>query len=106
MLAEHKKQTEIDMQHQFVATVGISLVSMAEGIGTEMSMRMMEHLMTYGEISVRRAVPIALGECSRHTRSLGSADGLRILKGRIGWWMARRAGVCLEPGAHRHGDAL
>ncbi len=59
--AERKKQIDTDFSHQFVATLGISLVSMAEDIGTEMSMRMMDHLMQYSEIYVRRAVPIALG---------------------------------------------
>ena len=58
---ERKKQIDIDYGHQFVATMGISLVSMAEDIGTEMSLRMMDHLMQYSEIYVRRAVPIALG---------------------------------------------
>ena len=51
----------MDFGHQFVATIGLSLVSMAEDIGTEMSLRMMDHLMQYSEIYVRRAVPIALG---------------------------------------------
>lgn len=58
---DRKKQNEIDYGHQFVATIGISLVSMAEDIGTEMSLRMMDHLMQYSELYVRRAVPIALG---------------------------------------------
>jgi 26S proteasome regulatory subunit N1 len=58
---EWKKNTEIEFQHQFVATIGISLVSMAESIGTEMTLRAMDHLMTYAELGVRRAVPIALG---------------------------------------------
>ena len=59
--AERQKQIDVDFGHQFVATIGLSLVSMAEDIGTEMSLRMMDHLMQYSEIYVRRAVPIALG---------------------------------------------
>jgi 26S proteasome regulatory subunit N1 len=56
-----KLQEADDFQHQFVATIGIGLVSMAEDIGAEMTLRMMTHLQQYGEIHVRRAVPITLG---------------------------------------------
>lgn len=46
---------------QPVAVLGIALVAMSEEIGTEMAFRSFEHLLQYGDLPVRRAVPIALG---------------------------------------------
>lgn len=77
--AEWKERTETELQHQFVATIGIALVSMAEDIGTEMSLRTMEHLMTYAEIGVRRAVPIALGLSSVSNPELSVTETLSKL---------------------------
>lgn len=47
--------------HQGPAVLGIALVSMAEELGLEMSIRSLEHLLQYGEQNIRRAVPLALG---------------------------------------------
>lgn len=47
-------------EHQSVAVLGIALTAMGEDIGTEMSLRMFEHLLHYGELPVRRVVPLAL----------------------------------------------
>ncbi|CCI41176.1 unnamed protein product [Albugo candida] len=47
-------------QHQSVAVIGIALIAMGEAIGTEMAMRSFDHLLQYGELAVRRAVPFAL----------------------------------------------
>ncbi|CAM5998693.1 unnamed protein product [Sphagnum balticum] len=47
-------------EHQAVAVLGIALTTVGEDIGTEMSLRMFEHLLHYGELPVRRVVPIAL----------------------------------------------
>ena len=44
----------------FVSYVGISLITMGEDIGSEMSLRMFEHVLHYGELPVRRVVPLAL----------------------------------------------
>eukprot|EP00879_Flechtneria_rotunda_P023735 GHRR01025127.1.p1 GENE.GHRR01025127.1~~GHRR01025127.1.p1 ORF type:complete len:652 (+),score=250.63 GHRR01025127.1:1606-3561(+) len=46
--------------HQAPAVLGITLISMAEPIGSQMASRMLEHLLQYGEPLVRRAIPLAL----------------------------------------------
>uniref|UniRef100_A0A7S0WQH9 26S proteasome non-ATPase regulatory subunit 2 homolog n=1 Tax=Pyramimonas obovata TaxID=1411642 RepID=A0A7S0WQH9_9CHLO len=46
--------------HQGVSVLGIALVAMAEDLGNGMALRAMEHLLQYGEPSIRRAVPLAI----------------------------------------------
>jgi len=46
---------------QAVATLGIALIAMAEEIGSEMAFRTFGHLLRYGDIAIKRAVPLALG---------------------------------------------
>jgi 26S proteasome regulatory subunit N1 len=48
-------------QHQAVAVIGISLMTVGEDIGTEMSLRTFDHLLHYGGLPVKRVVPLALG---------------------------------------------
>ncbi|KAF7097494.1 hypothetical protein CFC21_099306 [Triticum aestivum] len=43
------------------AVLGIALIAMAEGLGAEMAVRSLEQLLQYGDCSIRRAVPLALG---------------------------------------------
>lgn len=52
---------EADDEFQGVAVMGIAMVAMAEEIGSQMVLRTLDHLLRYGELSVRRAVPLALG---------------------------------------------
>jgi 26S proteasome regulatory subunit N1 len=47
-------------EQQALAVVGIALIAFGEEIGTEMTLRSFEHLLHYGELPVRRAVPLAL----------------------------------------------
>ncbi|KAK8493348.1 hypothetical protein V6N13_046714 [Hibiscus sabdariffa] len=56
--AEHLDNGET---HQGPAVLGIAMVAMAEELGLEMSIRSLEHLLQYGELNIRRAVPLALG---------------------------------------------
>mmetsp|Transcript_49059 Transcript_49059/g.140799 ORF Transcript_49059/g.140799 Transcript_49059/m.140799 type:complete len:883 (-) Transcript_49059:135-2783(-) len=49
-----------DATHQAVAVLGIAMIAMGEEIGTEMSLRSLDHILQYGELPLRRAVPIAL----------------------------------------------
>ncbi|KAK8486481.1 hypothetical protein V6N11_045142 [Hibiscus sabdariffa] len=56
--AEHLNNGE---PHQGPAVLGIAMVAMAEELGLEMSIRSLEHLLQYGELNIRRAVPLALG---------------------------------------------
>lgn len=46
---------------QAVATLGIALIAIAEDIGIEMAFRAFGHLLRYGDASIKRAVPLALG---------------------------------------------
>lgn len=46
---------------QAYAVLGIALICMMEDIGREMSHRLFTHLMHYGPLAVRKAVPLALG---------------------------------------------
>lgn len=47
--------------HLSYAVLAIALISIAEDIGQEMSLRIFSHLMYYGTESIRKAVPLALG---------------------------------------------
>eukprot|EP01111_Echinosteliopsis_oligospora_P005169 TRINITY_DN1836_c0_g1_i1.p1 TRINITY_DN1836_c0_g1~~TRINITY_DN1836_c0_g1_i1.p1 ORF type:complete len:486 (-),score=153.80 TRINITY_DN1836_c0_g1_i1:22-1479(-) len=47
--------------HQAIAALGISLIGMGEELGSEMCLRVFDHLLQYGEPVIRRAVPLALG---------------------------------------------
>uniref|UniRef100_A0A7N0UKP4 26S proteasome non-ATPase regulatory subunit 2 homolog n=1 Tax=Kalanchoe fedtschenkoi TaxID=63787 RepID=A0A7N0UKP4_KALFE len=55
--AQHLEKSET---HQGPAVLGIAMISMAEELGLEMSIRSLEHLLQYGEQNIRRAVPLAL----------------------------------------------
>ena len=46
---------------QGVAVLGVAMVALAEELGADMAIRSLQHLLQYGEPSVRRAVPLALG---------------------------------------------
>jgi len=46
--------------HQSAAVIGIALVTMGEAIGRGMAERTFQHLLQYGDVAVRRAVPLAL----------------------------------------------
>lgn len=46
---------------QAYAVLGVALICMMEDIGREMSHRLFTHLMHYGSLAVRKAVPLALG---------------------------------------------
>lgn len=47
-------------EHQAVAVLGIALIAFGEEIGTEMTLRTFDHLLQYGELPVRRVVPLAI----------------------------------------------
>merc|ERR1719217_307640 len=46
--------------HQAVAVISIALISLGEDVGAEMSLRALDHILQYGELPLRRAVPLAL----------------------------------------------
>jgi 26S proteasome regulatory subunit N1 len=41
--------------------VGLALISFGEEVGSEMSVRAIDHILQYGDLTLRRAVPLALG---------------------------------------------
>jgi 26S proteasome regulatory subunit N1 len=43
------------------AVIGVGMLSMAEDIGREMSLRIFNHLMHFGDHNIRQAVPLAIG---------------------------------------------
>lgn len=47
-------------EHQCVSVLGIALIAIGEEVGTEMTLRTFEHLLHYGELPVRRSVPLAI----------------------------------------------
>uniref|UniRef100_A0A7S4T185 Uncharacterized protein n=1 Tax=Alexandrium monilatum TaxID=311494 RepID=A0A7S4T185_9DINO len=55
---EHLEEAEAF--HQAAAVLGIGLIACGEEIGSEMSLRSLDHILQYGELPLRRAVPIAL----------------------------------------------
>ncbi|KAL6067324.1 26S proteasome non-ATPase regulatory subunit 2 [Balamuthia mandrillaris] len=58
---EKEENKEKEFMHQGAAVLGISMVAMGEELGRQMAVRTFDHLLQYGELPVRRAVPLALG---------------------------------------------
>jgi 26S proteasome regulatory subunit N1 len=56
---EHLEEAE--SFHQAVAVLSIGLIASGEEVGSEMCLRSLDHILQYGEITLRRAVPLALG---------------------------------------------
>ncbi|KAJ2536434.1 proteasome regulatory particle base subunit, partial [Coemansia sp. RSA 1878] len=75
LCAEHLGEKE-DQLPQAFAVLGVGLISMGEGIGSEMSLRTFDHLMQYGEPYVRRAVPLAMALVCASNPVVGVLDTL------------------------------
>jgi len=58
--AEHIED-EKEAAHQAIAVLGLAMVAMGEEIGSTMVLRQFDHIMQYGELPLRRVVPLALG---------------------------------------------
>lgn len=70
---------ETNTEHQAVAVLGIALVTLGEDVGREMALRTFEHLLHYGEIRVRRMVPLALALLYVSNPDYGIVDQLSRL---------------------------
>lgn len=57
LCAEHLE--EEDAAHQAAAVVGISIIAAGEDVGSEMVLRVLDHFLHFGDLPIRRAVPIA-----------------------------------------------
>lgn len=58
--AEHIED-EKEAAHQAVAVLGLAMVSLGEEVGATMVLRQFDHIMQYGELPLRRMIPLALG---------------------------------------------
>lgn len=76
--AEHKTD-EKETLHQSAAVLGVSLISFGEETGTEMCMRMMNHLYHYGDHVVKKTVPLAIGLLRVSNPEVTSMDWLSKL---------------------------
>eukprot|EP01083_Nonionella_stella_P080636 221681_1 len=56
---DDSKEKELLALHQ-IAVMGISVIAMGEELGVEMATRAFDNLLQYGDVGVRRAVPLAL----------------------------------------------
>jgi len=74
VLTDHIEDDEKDPfknMHQEAAVLGIAMVALGEDLGVEMALRSLDHVLQYGEVNVRRAVPLALALLSiSHPRLL------------------------------------
>lgn len=71
-----KEDAKLDDTFQAFAVLGIALVAMGEETGAEMSLRVFNHLMHYGEPIIRKTVPLALGLVSASNPQLNILDTL------------------------------
>ncbi|KAI8899899.1 armadillo-type protein [Globomyces pollinis-pini] len=58
---DHLDPEKEDATFQAFAVIGIAMIAMGEDIGQDMAVRQFNHLMHYGELVIRRAVPLAIG---------------------------------------------
>lgn len=79
VISEVHDDEDADMTHKAVAVLGLALVAAGEDIGSEMVLRSFDHLLQYGDIETRRAVPLALGYLSASNPKIGVMDTLSKL---------------------------
>mmetsp|Transcript_31613 Transcript_31613/g.42833 ORF Transcript_31613/g.42833 Transcript_31613/m.42833 type:complete len:249 (-) Transcript_31613:319-1065(-) len=60
LIAEHKTEST-ETIHQIAAVLGVAIIAFGEDIGTDMTLRSMNHMLQYGEPIIRRTVPLAIG---------------------------------------------
>ncbi|KDQ60190.1 hypothetical protein JAAARDRAFT_711978 [Jaapia argillacea MUCL 33604] len=73
---EKEEKPKADDTFQAFAVIGIALVAMGEDVGAEMSLRVFNHLMQYGDPMIRKTVPLALGLISASNPQLNILDTL------------------------------
>jgi len=74
--ADEPMESPKDDTFQAFATLGIALVAMGEDVGSEMSLRLFNHLMHYGEPVIRKTIPLALGLVSTSNPQLSILETL------------------------------
>ncbi|KAI5122903.1 hypothetical protein M0805_007581 [Coniferiporia weirii] len=73
---EKPEGSKDDDTYQAFAVIGIVLVAMGEDVGSEMAVRQLNHLMHYGDPTIRKTVPLALGLISASNPQLPILDTL------------------------------
>jgi len=78
---ENKEKEEVEdfRYHQSIAVLGISLIAMCEDCGSDMALRMFNHIIQYGNQRVKRAVPLALALLSVSNSKMEVSDTLSKL---------------------------
>jgi 26S proteasome regulatory subunit N1 len=66
-------------KHQGVATLGIALIAMGEELGSDMAIRSFDHLLQYSDVTVKRAVPLAIGLLNVSNPKMSITDTLSKL---------------------------
>ena len=72
-------------QGQGAAVLGVAMVALAEELGADMAIRSLQHLLQYGEPSVRRAVPLALGLLSVSNPRVSAGQGRAVVWCGVAW---------------------
>jgi len=71
-----KEESKPDATFPSFAVIAIALIAMDEDIGADMSLRQFNPLMHYGEPTIRKAVPLAIGLVNASNSHLPILDTL------------------------------
>jgi 26S proteasome regulatory subunit N1 len=86
---------EKDAAHQAAAVLSIALIASSEEIGNEMVVRSMNHILQYCEISIKRAVPLALAMLNLSNPKINIMDLLTKLSHDQDTELSQRAIIAL-----------
>lgn len=76
---EEDHQNTPETVSKFLAVIGIAVVGMGENIGVEMSLRLFDSFLQYGDIYVKRAIPLALGLINVSSPKISAMETLNKL---------------------------
>ena len=76
LCAEHLQE---NAEHQSAAVLGLALITLGEEVGAEMALRSFDHLLHYGELPIRRAVPLGFALLNVSNPDYGIIDQLSRL---------------------------
>jgi 26S proteasome regulatory subunit N1 len=76
LCAEHLQE---GADHQSAAVLGLALITLGEEVGAEMALRSFDHLLHYGELPIRRAVPLGFALLNISNPDYGIIDQLSRL---------------------------
>jgi len=74
-----KEKTDVDMGYQMFAVMALALVSLGEEIGSEMALRSLDNLLQYGDLNVKKAVPLAFALLCMSNPDMSVTDHLSRL---------------------------